>query len=209
MIFLRFVYFIVEKISIKFDIHKLKRFIDLEFIIVEKIVSKLNHMLPYYLDFYKKMLDNELEAVNISKEDKILHIGCGPIPATAILISNKTKAQVIGIDNNLKSVNQALKCISNQLFSEKIQIIHADALDFPVENFDLIIISQGVKPCEQILKNISKKMKKTCNVIYRTSSLRNGNLAKNDFFIKDLFSLKKIIHQEKNGLLVSVLINTK
>jgi 2-polyprenyl-3-methyl-5-hydroxy-6-metoxy-1,4-benzoquinol methylase len=209
MLLLQFVYFIVGKISTKFNIHKFKKIIDLEFIIIEKIIVKLHKLIPFYLDFYQEIVENEIRLADISKDDKILHIGSGPIPATSMLIAEKTKTHVTGIDKDFHFVKQALKCVSDQGFSENNQIIHADALDFPVDNFDLIIISQGVKPCNQILKNIAKNMKKDGRVIYRTTSSISGELTENDHYIKDLFTISKIIHQKKNGLLVSILLLKK
>jgi len=201
--------FFLKKIGIKFDAHKLKKFIDLSFILVEKIIVKLIKLLSFYLDFYEDMVENEISLADISKDDKILHIGCGSVPATSIIIAKKTKAQVTGIDNKLISVKQALNLISSQDLSNKIKIIHADALDYPLENFNLIIISQGVEPYNKILKRISTNIKKDERVIFRTTSTHDGKLNEKDVFLNDLFKINKIIKQEKNGLLISVLLTEK
>jgi len=197
---------VISKVIVKFDNTKLKKLIDLIFILAEKIVVKLNKLLPFYLDFYEDMVENEIILADISKNDKILHIGCGPIPATSILVAKKTKAHVTGIDNKIISVKQASNIISSQNLSDKIKIIHADALDFSLENFDLIIISQGVKPYDKILKRISSDMNKDGRVVLRTTSTQNGKLTEKDVFLNDLFNVDKIIRQEKNGLLISVLL---
>lgn len=202
-------YFFIQQISIKFDIHKLKKFIDLIFIFVEKIVIKLNKIVPFYLDFYQQMVENEIRLANISKTDKLLHIGCGSFPATSILLAKKTNADVTGIDNNFTSIKHALKIVNNQGFSDKIHIVHSDALDFPLDTFDLIIISQGVEPYDKILKKVSKHMKKTGRVIFRTTSTNKLNLNENHMFLNDLFRVDKIISHEKNGSLISVLLFTR
>lgn len=206
MFFFDCLYFVISKVIVKFDNTKLKKLIDLIFILAEKIVVKLNKLLPFYLDFYEDMVENEIILADISKNDKILHIGCGPIPATSILVAKKTKAHVTGIDNKIISVKQASNIISSQNLSDKIKIIHADALDFSLENFDLIIISQGVKPYDKILKRISSDMNKDGRVVLRTTSTQNGKLTEKDVFLNDLFNVDKIIRQEKNGLLISVLL---
>ena len=201
--------FFLEKISIKLDIHKLKKPADLGFIIVEKIIVKLFKLQTMYLDFYTEMVDSEIKLASISKYDKILHVGCGPIPATSILLAKKINASVTGIDKDSILYKNAKKCVSNQDFSDKIQILHANAVNFPMETFDVIIVSQGVKPSNQILKNIAQNMKNSCKIIYRTSSNRNGKLTENDFFIKDILSVGEMVHHKKNGLLISVLLLKK
>jgi len=209
MLILKTVNFMLEKIGIKFDAFKLKKTVDFSFVIVEKIIVKLCKLQTFYLDFYNEMVDTEIKLSSISKYDKILHVGCGPIPATSILLAKKMNASVTGIDKDIILYKHAKKCISNQDFSDKIQILHANALDFPMETFDVIIVSQGVKPSNQILKNIAGRMKNNCRVVYRTSSYRNGKLTDNDVFIKDIFSVREMIHHKKNALLISVLLLKK
>ena len=49
-------------------------------------------------------MENEITIAKISNKDKILHVGCGPIPATSIFIVKKTNADVTSIDKNLQSI---------------------------------------------------------------------------------------------------------
>jgi precorrin-6B methylase 2 len=155
------------------------------------------------------MTENEIKLANITEKDKILHIGCGPFPATSIVLAKKTRAKITGIDINKKSVNQAIYFVSKYSLSNQIEIKHADANHFSVENFDLILISQGIKPHEEILKYISQKIKQNTRVIYRTICNMNGNICQNDMFLNDIFKIVQIEYNKKNGLLVSILLKKK
>ncbi|MEF8879375.1 MAG: class I SAM-dependent methyltransferase [Candidatus Thermoplasmatota archaeon] len=201
--------FFLDKIVVKFDAFKLKKFVDYIFVIVEKIVFKIEDLLSLYLSFYENLVEKEISLAKISSDDKILHIGCGSIPATCILLGKKTDCQMTGIDKNFKSVKQAKKLIENKKLENKIHIQHADGLNFPVESFDVIIVSQGIKPAFEVLKKISLSIKKTSYVIYRTNVSNVGKLTDKDMFIRRFFEIKKVLHQEKNALLVSVLLSTK
>lgn len=152
------------------------------------------------------MIKNEIKLVNISKDDVILHIGGGPIPATSILFAKKVGAQIVSIDNNIRSVKQAISCVSESGVADKVQIKYADANSFPADKFDVIIISQGTRPYKELLQHISQSMKDDARVIFRTSSSPSGEIAKEDLFIKDLFKIDKIVAQKKNGLLISILL---
>jgi len=199
----------LEKISIKLDAHKLKKINDLIFILVENIVVKLDKIIPVYLEYYKPIMENEITIAKISNKDKILHIGCGPIPAASIHIVKKTDADVTSIDKNLQSIKKAQKLILKLKLIEKIHIIHANALNFPLEKFNLIIISQGTEKYKEVLKYISQNMRNDARLIFRTSSSIDGNLVEKDLFLKDMFTVDKIIPQKKNGLLISVLLYKK
>lgn len=209
MIGSNFVSVIIEKIGIKFDNHKLKKYVDFAFVLAEKISVKLTKFLPHYLEFYEKMVDNEVVLANISKTDKVLHIGCGPIPATSILIAKKTGANVTGIDHNFYSIKQAIACLEQLNFSDKVEVRHAEAGIFPIKQFDLIIVSQGIKPCDTVLDHIAKSMKSGARIIYRTSSTDDGKISKSDMFIKDIYTVSKLFPQKQYGLLLSILLLKK
>lgn len=209
MIFRKISRFFLDKIVVKFDAFKIKKIVDYFFIIMEKIVFKIDDLLPIYLSFYENMIENEVSLAEISSEDKILHIGCGSIPATCILLVEKTNCSTTGIDKNFRSVKQANKLIKNKKLDNKIHIQHADGLDFPVESFDVIIVSQGIKPAFEVLKKISLSFKKTSYVIYRTNVSSDGTLTDKDIFLSSLFEIKQVSHQKKNALLGSVLLTRK
>jgi hypothetical protein len=198
--------FLLIRIGIKFDAYKLKKLIDLVFIFIEKIITNLNKLIPYYLDFYEEIVNREIDMADISKSDNVLHIGCGSIPATSILIEKKIGAKITGIDNNIPSIKQAIKLLKRINLSDKINILYGDALNFPVKKYDLIIVSQGIKQYDRALKYISKSIEKDARVIFRTSSDINGKLTLNDKFIEKIFSIKDIVAHRKNGLLISILI---
>ncbi len=201
--------FILEKIGVKLDTHKLKIPVDFSFILVEKVVIKLDKMLPFYLDFYRDMVDKEISLGKITSKNKVLHIGCGPVPATSILIADITNANVTGIDKNNQSVIEAKSFVSKLKNKNKISIIHGEADTFTVKEYDVIVFSQGIRPYRESLEHLSKEINPDTNLIFRTSSDINGKIKKNDFFIKDIFNIKDITYHEKNGLLISILLNKK
>jgi tRNA1(Val) A37 N6-methylase TrmN6 len=153
------------------------------------------------------MVDLEIEMADISDNKKILHIGCGSIPATAILLAKKTNNSITAIDNDYSSTERAKKTINFFNLKDKISIIHSDGYNFSINNFDIIILSLGINPGYKIMKRISNLITKDIKLIYRTSSNFEGNLSDNDSFLKNFFKIEKIIHHNKNGLLISVFLS--
>ena len=45
--------------------------------------------------------------MGLTKNDKILHIGCGAYPLTAITIAEQIGAKIVGIDKKFKNVRRA------------------------------------------------------------------------------------------------------
>jgi precorrin-6B methylase 2 len=206
---IRIIFFILERTILKFDFQKLKKFNDLGFIFVEKILVKFSKLHPLYFEFYNEIIDNEIKLANISKEDRILHIGSGPIPATSIQIAERTGAKITGIDNNPKAIKQGKACISKLNLDENIILKHANGSVAQIDNYNLIIISQGIKPHKDILEHISSSIKPNVKVIFRTNYIENGKLSNNDLFIKNIFKIVDIVPHKKHGLLISILLTKK
>jgi 2-polyprenyl-3-methyl-5-hydroxy-6-metoxy-1,4-benzoquinol methylase len=205
----KFIHSFLEKIGVKLDPYKIKKYVDFSFIIIEKAIVNLQKLQYVYFDFYSDIIKNEIALAGISKDKKILHIGCGPIPATSILIAKKTDAQITCIDKDPNSIKKATLCVSYNGLSEKINVVNSNAESFAADDYDIIIVSQGVNPIKKILNLINKSIKDDACVIYRTSFSPSGDISKEDVFIKDIFNIKKIVAQKKNALMVSILLVKK
>ena len=172
----KFLAFILKEFSSKLNANLLKKYSDYLFIFVEKIIVKFDKLSIQYISYYDDIIENEITLASITKKDKVLHIGSGSIPASSILITKKTGAKVIGIDKNHKRIQE----FNRSKISNIMEVKHSDAIDYNVGDYDVIIISQGIEPRDNILYNISKKMKKDARVIFRTISNENKQLSKND-----------------------------
>ena len=148
--------------------------------------------------------DEEIKIGNISDSKKVVHIGCGPVPSTSILIAKKTGASVTGIDKNPTAIKLARSIIHDLGYSKNIEIKHAEASDFNVGDFDVILISHGIKPIDKFLKHISKTMKQDTIAVFRTFSSDYEELINTDYNLKDLFKIGKIATYEKHGSVISV-----
>lgn len=143
---------------------KSKMMHDKLFIMMEKMLSSsfLRHA---YINFFEKITLEEFEMANIKSNDRILHIGCGALPNTLISLARNIKANYVGIDRNKQAVEIAKKVVKQ--YNLNIKIEEGDALSYPINNFDLIIISFGVEPKEKVFERIRKEMKENARIIYR------------------------------------------
>jgi precorrin-6B methylase 2 len=110
---------------------------------------------------------NECKAFNISKGKKILHIGCGSYPLTEMTIARLFEIDVVGIDKNTKAVKRANEVILKKQFDKKIIIEQGNGADYPVEEFDMIIVSSCALPKKDILNHIFTKAKKNSIIVIR------------------------------------------
>jgi 2-polyprenyl-3-methyl-5-hydroxy-6-metoxy-1,4-benzoquinol methylase len=199
----------LKNFSLKMNAFSFKKLSDHMFAVAEKFVIKLKKFLPLYVKYYDDMINKEITATKISKSDKVIHMGCGPVPSTSILIAEKTGATVTAIDRNSRSVEEASSCIHLLNLNGRVQIKHADALNFPIEKFDIIIISHGIEPRDEILGYVSRSINDNARVIFRTFSSGDGEITQHDILLKNLFKIDKTVSHENHGLLISVILFKK
>ena len=166
-----------------------KKFLDQLYNIYEIIFTNISFFSFLYLKFHESSVKKEIKMAEISKSDKILHIGCGAIPYSLIIISNEINAEIIGIDNQPRSIVLANKLLKRYKLSNKIQIKEGSGETYNVSNFDLILISYGVGNTEMILKNVFNNLKKDGKILLRYSTIE-----KNDYIdsVIQKYSIKKI-----------------
>ncbi|KAA0010163.1 MAG: class I SAM-dependent methyltransferase [Thermoplasmata archaeon] len=144
---------------------KSKRMHDRLFIFLEKYLSSL----PFrhaYIKFFEKATLEEFKMVGISIDDNVLHVGCGALPNTLITLAKHIKASYVGIDRDEEAVETAKKIVE-EYGLENVEVERGDALDYPIKDFDVIIISFGVEPKEKVFERIREEGKEGVKIVYR------------------------------------------
>jgi precorrin-6B methylase 2 len=109
----------------------------------------------------------ECETCGLSMNSKILHIGCGAYPLTQIVLAQCCSGELVGIDKNLLAVKRAREVIQRHHLQNRITINHGNGIEYPVDDFDLILISSCSYPKVQILEHLFKDAKHRSTIIVR------------------------------------------
>jgi precorrin-6B methylase 2 len=109
----------------------------------------------------------EYENCGISSHSNILHIGCGSYPLTEMVLASCTKGRIVGIDKNNQSVERGRQVIKKNNLDNRIILKHGDGCDFPVEEFDMAIVSSCSQPKVKILSHLFEKMNLNSTIIIR------------------------------------------
>jgi precorrin-6B methylase 2 len=201
-------YFLLNEIFDKFDAIALKKLVDNLFTFSEKIIIHYPRLLPFYIDYYDDIIDNEIQIAQITSETKLLHIGCGSIPASIILLARKTGAIVQGIDKDKQAIENARICIQNLGISQSIDIRQGDALQMNILAYDVILISQGIVPKKHFLITLSKKLTKDHLIILRSFST-DHTLDAHDQFLMNHYAIQQIFSHNIHGSTVSIFLKKK
>ena len=200
-------YLIFKYIGPKMRADSLKDLMNLSFVLFEKIAYKFEIIVSFYLKIYEEMVEKEIKMSDVSSEDSVLVIGGGSIPITPMLISTKTGANVTSIDIDQKAIKLSSKFIENLSIKNKIKFEHADGSNYPVERFNVIFLSYGVKGEKEVLSHLSSNMIPKARLVFRTTLDFINNKNKIDFL--HLFNVKNHVCSKSLGRIDSFLLYKK
>ena len=136
----------------------------------------------------------EYEACGVSSGATILHIGCGAYPLTEIMLTDCCTGQIVGIDKNLQTVQQAQEVIQKRKLEQHITIKHGDGLNYPADGFDAIIVSSCSLPKVKILEHLFKIAKPQSTIIVREVDIAAGDILHCINAHPDIVLVKQVRH---------------
>lgn len=135
------------------------------------IVDRLSSVSDFIANLYEKTVGREykkeIDKFNLSKSKKILHIGCGTYPITALTLSKLKDIKIVTIDNDEKSIKIARKVIKQKKLEKKISAEIGNGTNYPLDKFDTIIISGCSVPKIQVLNHVLQNCGKKSKLIIR------------------------------------------
>ena len=124
---------------------------------VERMVIAFPFLTRFLRMYYTNIVANEIALGKIRCDDRVLCIGGGPLPFTALEIADKTGAEVEIIDNDMYAVEAAKKLIKRLNMSDKINVVYGDGREIDTSKFSVVHVALQAKPHDSILKNVWKK----------------------------------------------------
>ncbi|HWA52384.1 MAG TPA: nicotianamine synthase family protein [Patescibacteria group bacterium] len=144
---------------------------------LEKYWSQKNiYKFPYFENYLKltKLEWFSLKSCSVHKKHKILFVGGGPLPMTAIMLAKIYRQKVTILEKEKEAVDLSSSLIKELKLQNKIKVIQVDALDFEgYKNFNAIFvaalagINSNIK--DKILEKIKKQTLKNTHILARSS----------------------------------------
>lgn len=156
-----------EKLQFIYEIYET----NLERDFAETIIR--NELLPpNAYPLYKRfngLIKNEIKLARIDKKEKVLFIGSGPFPISAILLNKLAGCVVDCYETKKKYADISRRVISYLRLEDRIRIIRRKGEYLNNNKYSVIIIALLAKPKKEIIERISGKLPGNIKVICRTS----------------------------------------
>jgi precorrin-6B methylase 2 len=186
-----------------------KDFMDLLFIVLEKVGSKFQVVSALYLDLYRDIVSKELALLQLTKNTKVLVIGGGSLPATPMLLTMATGTSIDIIDKDPEAVTTGQQFILSYHLEDKLKVINTNALQYPLTPYDVIIILYGVKQPNKVLQYIASQVSEKTRVILRVITDDQGNIADKTLDLSSRFIIKDRVRSTTLGSFESLLLQKK
>ena len=119
---------------------------------------------------YEALVKNQIEAMHIAPDSRLAFIGCGPVPASLILMSRLYGIRSVGLDNSFETVELSTKVIKCLGLEKEIEIIHGDDSHLKELDWDIVLVSALAEPKARIFQSLSEILKERGHgsVVFRT-----------------------------------------
>lgn len=142
---------------------------------LEKNFSKSDLLIKLYRLYYKNIVKKEVKLAEIKACDKILCIGGGPIPCTAIEMANQTQAQVHVIDVDCNAVECARKLVQRLGLEDKIVVNLGKGEEVDLEPYNVFHVALQVFPKDKVLKHLWNNSKAGDRILVRMPKKELGS----------------------------------
>jgi protein-L-isoaspartate O-methyltransferase len=159
---------------------------------VDKFSCKLERFANLYEKILRKVYKKEGEEFGINNVKNILHVGCGAYPVSALTLAELNGGNIVGIDSNPKVIKPAIEVIKKKNLEDRVKIKHGNGTNYPLDKFDMIIVSGCAAPKKNVVKHIFQTAKPGTKIIVRelySSKRVFDDMLKN---YKDIEILKRI-----------------
>ena len=152
---------------------------------ITKLTQKIEHLaaeksIIFHLasHYYKGVVRNEINLASITSDDRILCIGGGFCPFSAILLHQKTGAMVTVIDNDSDCIPKARKIIDKLGLSGSIHLECQEGCcsNLSVSKFTIVHFALQVTPIERVFAEIEKKAAPGTKLLIRRPQRHLGEM---------------------------------
>ena len=174
----------------------IKKILDYLYFRYEILSTRISFFASMYIKFHESSVKKEIKMADLSSSDKIIHIGCGAIPYTSIILSEETNAKIVGIDYQKKVVDHAKKFVKKLGLENKITIKKQPGESMDISKFNVVFLSYGIEKPNMVFNAVKSKAKPNTKIIFRRSVTGENEYLNEVINEKSVTKLRSLLTQE-------------
>jgi hypothetical protein len=135
----------------------------------EALVLEPDTISENYLVRYEELARREIKLAGITARDRVLFIGSGPFPITAIEYCRQTGCTADCVDYVPEAVETSREAIHRLSLGARIRCHECRGEDFPAAEFSVVLVGVLAAPKQAIFDNLQTTCADGCRIIARTT----------------------------------------
>lgn len=173
----------------------------------ELFLNNPDNITQVYLLRYRELARNEVNLGQIQSEDRVLFIGSGPFPISAIEMVRQTNCQVTCLECLEEASLISRDIVQHLGFEKYLKIFHANGTDVNCSDYNVILVGVLAQPKQALFDRIHNTSRKRAKILCRTTfGLRRFIYPPTDFDSIAGFSVKAFLKAKGNQTLSTVLL---
>ncbi len=158
-----------------------------------------------YLNRYYNLVKNEVALAGITSDDKVLFIGSGPLPITAIEMVRQSGCEVDCIEKLPEMADISRAVIHHLGMTAKIRVYTTLGEKFPTDQYSVVLVGALAQPKQDIIDNIEGGSRSDVRLLTRTTEGLREFIYKSAAFETSEFSLSAEHHATRDQALSTLL----
>lgn len=142
-----------------------------QFVTITKKIENLSMNNRFFeklvFSYYKMVLNKEVKLGDIQSDSKVLFIGGGYMPCSAILIHRLSKANVTVLDNDINAIEKSTELVKKMKLDDCVFVKYTDGLALEEFDFDVIVLAMQVSPLNDVFDKVYNGSKVGTKIIIR------------------------------------------
>jgi ribosomal protein S18 acetylase RimI-like enzyme len=124
----------------------------------------------YFLyERFSALVKRELALISRSAFQRILFLGSGALPISALLLHAEMGVPVHCVARDSSAIEISRKAVESYGARGAVTVLGAKDSDYDIQNYDLIVVGILFRPKKSILKTVRKRSQPGCQVLCQTS----------------------------------------
>lgn len=137
---------------------------------LEKNCSRWSLLARIYAYPYRQVVQREAGLAGITARDRVLNVGCGAVPFTAIHLAELTGAAIRAVDRDPGAVERARHCLRKLGLGSRVEVAWEDSARGYPGDFSVALVALQAEPKELIFQNLFARSLPGTRLVFRRPS---------------------------------------
>jgi hypothetical protein len=119
----------------------------------EGTVIHVPPLVGLYMRPYREVVCREIKLSGLRAGERVLQIGAGSVPFTAIYLAHLAGVRVQAIDIDECAVARGRRCVRRLGLEHLVQVVRGNGVDYPPDDYQVVFVALQAEPKTEILEH--------------------------------------------------------